>query len=188
MKTVRRSDLVRAPKRGVARSLVRKGPRTEQGTGVVRTVPQTPEPGRCSCCNAILEYETSRRVERRVPFDLPGALLVADTMCPACLHARDREYYGRVHLRAGRFLSSHEHEMRARIHMIEARARNTQPDGRILALVRRSDGLEVRTTSQRLAHRIAQELVKAFRGRATYDWSDRAGELLATWSRDDAGR
>jgi hypothetical protein len=51
----------------------------------------------------------------------------------------------------------------------------------------RRDGaeLEVLTTSQKLAHRIVNELKKAFRGRATYDWSDRDGALYATWERDD---
>jgi len=39
------------------------------------------------------------------------------------------------------------------------------------------------TTSQKLAHRIVRELKKAFRGRASYDWSD-DGSLFAVWERD----
>jgi hypothetical protein len=39
------------------------------------------------------------------------------------------------------------------------------------------------TTSQKLAHRIVHELKKAFRGRATYAWSD-DGTLFATWQRE----
>jgi prepilin-type processing-associated H-X9-DG protein len=41
--------------------------------------------------------------------------------------------------------------------------------------------LEVLTTSQKLAHRIAHELAKAFGGRANYQWADGEAGLLATW-------
>jgi NMD protein affecting ribosome stability and mRNA decay len=186
MKTVRRSDLVRAPKRGIVRSLIRKGSRDDRGPGVVWTGPVYPDPARCTRCNAIYHHKAWLLDERRVPFDVQDDPSVADALCPACLRVRDREYYGRVHLCAGRFLSSHEHEIRARIKHIAARAAHTQPERRIVAIVRGPDGLEVRTTSQELAHRIAHELVKAFHGRATYDWSDRNGELLATWTRHPA--
>ena len=187
MKTLRRSDLVRAPKRGIVRSLVRKGSRDDRGPGVVRAGRSYPDPARCTRCSAVYHHKTWRLDERRIPFDAQGDTHVAEAMCPACLQARDREYYGRVLLCAGRFLSSHEHEIRARIENVAVRAASTQPERRIVGIARRSGGLEVRTTSQKLAHRIAHELVKAFHGRATYDWSDRNGELLATWSRNDAG-
>lgn len=42
------------------------------------------------------------------------------------------------------------------------------------------DTLEVLTTSQKLAHRIAREVEKAFGGRAHFSWSDDDGSLLAT--------
>jgi hypothetical protein len=38
------------------------------------------------------------------------------------------------------------------------------------------------TTSQKLAHRTARELRKAFGGRTTYTWAD-DGLLTATWER-----
>ena len=41
--------------------------------------------------------------------------------------------------------------------------------------------MEVLTTSQKLAHRIARELEKAFGGKAAYSWSDDDGSLFATW-------
>jgi len=42
-----------------------------------------------------------------------------------------------------------------------------------------ADTLEVLTTSQKLAHRIAREVAKAFRGKAGYSWSDDDGTPLA---------
>jgi hypothetical protein len=42
----------------------------------------------------------------------------------------------------------------------------------------------VLTTSQKLAHRIARELQKAFGGRARYTWSDQNGSLTAIWQQE----
>jgi 16S rRNA U516 pseudouridylate synthase RsuA-like enzyme len=54
----------------------------------------------------------------------------------------------------------------------------------VVSLEADAEGLEVLTTSQKLAHRIVHELRKVFRGRATYAWSDRDGSLYATWRRE----
>ncbi|MGA8059577.1 MAG: hypothetical protein WB999_15120, partial [Candidatus Binataceae bacterium] len=51
---------------------------------------------------------------------------------------------------------------------------------RIVASNWNGDTLEVLTTSQKLAHRIAREVEKAFGGRAHFSWSDDDGSLLAT--------
>ena len=40
------------------------------------------------------------------------------------------------------------------------------------------------TTSQKLAHRIARELQKAFGGRARYSWSEQNGSLTAIWQQE----
>ncbi|MBI1797478.1 MAG: hypothetical protein HYR74_10550 [Candidatus Eisenbacteria bacterium] len=48
--------------------------------------------------------------------------------------------------------------------------------------------LEILVTSQKLAHRIARELEKAFGGRAHYTWTDREGMLDATWTPPAPGR
>jgi hypothetical protein len=71
-------------------------------------------------------------------------------------------------------------EIRRRINNVTARARWTQPERQIVSLVRKGSAIEVVTTSQKLAHRIARELQKAFGGRTSYSWADRDGELLAT--------
>ena len=75
-------------------------------------------------------------------------------------------------------------EVRRRIANVEARARHTQPERRLVRIRRQGDELSVTTTSQKLAHRVVHELEKAFGGRASYTWSDRDGSLAATWVRD----
>ena len=62
-----------------------------------------------------------------------------------------------------------------------ARAAFTQPERRIVSIDRESNGIAVLTTSQKLAHRIARELEKAFGGSAKYRWEPSDGSLRAEW-------
>jgi hypothetical protein len=68
----------------------------------------------------------------------------------------------------------------ARIANVERRAQFTQPERRIVSTNWDGKTLEVLTTSQKLAHRIAREVEKAFGGSTQFSWSDDDGSLLAT--------
>jgi NMD protein affecting ribosome stability and mRNA decay len=103
------------------------------------------------------------------------------TLCPACSQVEDLEYFGRV-LITQPLEPERESEVRRRIYNVERRARATQPERRLVQLGRSRDGLEVLTTSQKLAHRIAKELEKAFGGRAHFEWTAREAMLEATWA------
>jgi hypothetical protein len=74
-----------------------------------------------------------------------------------------------------------EIEVRRRIWNVEHRARYTQPEHRLVRIERRLGALEVLTTSQKLAHRIARELQKAFGGRVEFEWNEEDGALEAAW-------
>jgi len=71
--------------------------------------------------------------------------------------------------------------IRARIANVGRRAESNQPERRIVSAEWDGSTLEVLTTSQKLAHRIARELEKEFGGRATYQWKDEDGMLLTVW-------
>jgi hypothetical protein len=83
----------------------------------------------------------------------------------------------------GQYARENQPQIRRRIANIDARARFTQPQRRVVSAESDADVVEVLTTSQKLAHRIVHELKKAFRGRASYKWSD-DGSLFAVWQRD----
>jgi hypothetical protein len=85
----------------------------------------------------------------------------------------------------GSYVARHADELLRRIRNVAARAAFTQPERRVVDIVPRGSTLKVRTTSQKLAHRLARELAKAFHGTVSYHWSDRDGRLLAVWRRDD---
>jgi hypothetical protein len=164
--------------RGRQRALDHRGARTDKSPPVAGEY-SYPEPALCRECGAVYARKTWRRSEqRRLGAYLCGS---ARVLCPACLQVGEGRAYGRV-LLLGSWLADHEAEVRRRISTVEARARYTQPERRLLTIARRDGGLEVTTTSQKLAHRVARELEKAFGGRAAYAWSDRDGALMATLS------
>jgi hypothetical protein len=132
----------------------------------------------CERCGAAF----TRRVWRR---GRPATLAFFDRatwkICPACEQADREEYLGRIIVR-GKYVTAHEKEIRRRISNVDRRAQFTQPQRRVVSTARANGGLEVLTSSQKLAHRIVSELKKAFQGRATYKWSD-DGSLYCIWER-----
>jgi hypothetical protein len=131
----------------------------------------------CERCGAVYLNKTWRAGERSRATSLVG---VGWTLCPACAQVQDAEYFGRVRVTAP-LEHDRELEVRRRIWRVEGRARHTQPERRTVRIDPGPSELEILTTSQKLAHRIARELEKAFGGRAHYTWTDREGALDATW-------
>ena len=85
----------------------------------------------------------------------------------------------------GSFVEGHADELIRRIRNVAARAAFTQPERRLVEVPRRGSTLDVLTTSQKRAHRLAREIAKAFRGTVTYRWSENDGRLRAVWRRDE---
>lgn len=168
--------------KGIIRSQSRRGARSDKVKPVEAATRRLPEPTLCERCGAVFQRRTWR-TDRA-----PSAALLARArwrVCPACKQQAADEWYGRVRLR-GAFVAAHEAELRRRIANVAGRARATQPERRLVSVERSGRDLEVLTTSQKLAHRIVHELRKAFRGTASYRWTDDR-TLDAVWERRDAG-
>lgn len=151
---------------------------TGKATPAERSFGRPAEPTVCESCGAVFRNRRWRRG--------PGAALNHRTLagarwesCPGCTQAKRGEYLGRVVV-SGAESAKDVADIRRRIGNVGARAEWTQPERRIVSIERIPDGLEVLTTSQKLAHRIVHELKKTFGGRASYRWSD-DGSLFATW-------
>ncbi len=155
------------------RSQNRKGARDAKVVPAAAGHPLADDPTRCLRCGAVYT---------RKMWHPAGSVVVrkpAKAVCPGCLQVSSNEYFGRVILRNP---GEDEGEIRRRIDNVARRAEHTQPERRVVAIERRGADLDVFTTSQKLAHRIAREVEKAFGGRVHYDWSDGDGSLLAVWS------
>lgn len=173
---MKRRGIDARPRRNAAHSAP-IGARPSRTPAVARHGPILHEPLMCEHCGAVYKKKTWRGGERTRRTSLLG---VSWTLCPACAQVRDQEYFGRVRLTAP-LEPQLESEVLRRIWNVERRARYTQPERRTVLIGRRSSGLEILTTSQKLAHRIARELAKAFGGRAHYVWTDREGALDSKW-------
>lgn len=166
-----------SPKKTISKT----APRDMRGTRVSK-VPDRgaayEDPSVCESCAAVYARKTWR-ADR----PLTHALLekVAWAKCPACRQKRSGIAYGRV-IAKGEFDGRRLAAMERRIANVAERAGFTQPERAIVSMERTGTGLEVLTTSQKLAHRIVHELKKAFGGRARYVWDDGDGSLLASWS------
>jgi len=156
--------------------MVRRRTRPDGSPPVAGRIRGLAEPAACERCLAVYRQKTWRPAgpSRRVPPD------VTWTLCPACAQVEQLEYFGRVRV-AGALGEEREGEVRRRVWNVERRARARQPERRLVRLGQVDGRLEVLTTSQKLAHRIARELEKAFGGRVSYVWSDREGLLDASW-------
>ena len=161
-----------------ARALVRRGSRADRSPRVAALSAGLGNPAVCDRCGAVYERKTWRAGPRA------ARTLLADVRwvtCPACRQVQAGEYFGRVVIR-GAQVFAHEAEILGRIRNVAARAAYTQPERRVVSIDRTSDGIEILTTSQKLAHRMARELEKAFGGAATYRWEASDGSLRAEWT------
>jgi NMD protein affecting ribosome stability and mRNA decay len=161
--------------KGLIRSLNRRGTRSEKVRPVEARAGRPGEAAMCKRCGALFSRRTWRRDHA-----VSDALLARVTwvVCPACQQTGREEYFGRVLIRDA--AAAGEDAIRRRIQNVAARAAFTQPERRVVSVERRGKVLEVLTTSQKLAHRIAHELKKAFGGHTSYVWSDDR-TLLASW-------
>lgn len=169
---------VRRIRRAGVTSAIRRATRTDRRPPVASRTHVAGDPTMCERCGAVYERKTWRAAGRSRSTPLVG---LHWTLCPACTQVADQEYFGRVRITTP-LPAERETEVRRRVWNVERRARHTQPQRRTVRIDREAEGLEILTTSQKLAHRIARELEKAFGGRTHYAWSDRGGMLDATWA------
>jgi len=166
----------------IIRSMDRRATHQSKSPPVVFKTGQPHEPTVCVRCGAVYLRKSWRHNHSLTNDQLERSKW---GFCPACDEVSRQEGQGRVVIRGSG--TSKIPAIRDRIENIERRAMATQPERRIVSMdMVKSDGgdtLEVLTTSQKLAHRIAHELKKAFRARTSYNWSD-DGTLFAVCELD----
>jgi hypothetical protein len=160
----------------MVRALVRRGSESSKAPRVARKAsPTLREPTICKGCGATY----LRRVWRKRSLTTALFDRAVWGSCPACEQTGRGEYYGRVLATAGDIPD--RDAVDRRIRNVARRAGYTQPERRIVSIDWSGRRLEVLTTSQKLAHRIARELAKAFGGRSSFRWSSDDGSLTAVW-------
>ena len=146
-----------------------------QGRPRVAANPTYQERTLCPDCGAFYAHRVWR-VPAAIAFDA----VAAEATCPACRQVAGARGYGEVDI-PGPIPPELQDSVRRRARNVARRAAFTQPERRIVRVRGDASGMTIVATSQKLAHRIAHELQKAFGGRATYAWSDHDGALRARW-------
>ena len=170
--------------RGLVRSLNRQAVRDDKSPRVVSKTPPIHEPTVCARCGAVFLRKTWRHDHK-----LTDELIERSQwgFCPACDQISRQEGQGRLIIRG--VAASKREDIQRRLQNAAKRAMKTQPERRIVSTNTADDGgtIDIITTSQKLAHRLAHEVKKLLRGRVTYSWSD-DGTLFATWTAGKSGR
>ena len=172
----KKDKIIAQPKqsRGLVRSLNRSSVRDDKSPQVVRKTATPSEPTVCARCGAVYLLKTWRHNHKLTDEELERGEW---GFCPACVQVSKREGQGRLLIHG--VAVGNADVIRRRIQNVETRAAKTQPERKVSSIDTVDGALEVLTTSQKLAHRLAHELKKALGGRATYSWSD-DGTLFAT--------
>jgi NMD protein affecting ribosome stability and mRNA decay len=171
----------RVGSKALIRTLNRRGVRDDKSPQDVRKTPVLHEPTVCARCGAVFLRKTWRHNHALTDEQIEQGQW---GFCPACQQLARQEGQGRVIVRGAGALRNKE-AIRKRVENVAARAGKTQPERRLVSIDANDGELELLTTSQKLAHRLAHELKKAFGGKVTYAWSD-DGSLFATWDSDAA--
>jgi hypothetical protein len=159
------------------RATVRRGSRCDRAPLVASKLRAPAEPTLCGRCGVVFAHKVWRRPRA---LTLGVWMRAARSLCPACQQVAQGQYFGRIVITG--LDASEEGPVRRRIKNVADRAGFTQPERRIVSITRDGGTLEVKTTSQKLAHRIVHELAKAFGGRPRFAWSTGDGRLFATWA------
>jgi hypothetical protein len=170
--------------KGLTRSMDRRGSRSDMSPPVTRRA-QFRDPSICDRCGAVYSAKTWRR-GRNLSAELADRATWVH--CPGCTQAESGEYHGRVLIELPEGAAASASDISHRIKNVESRAGYTQPERRVLSSSWKGNELEVLTTSQKLAHRIAREVAKAFGGKPRFSWDDEDGTLLARLKLNANGR
>jgi len=103
-------------------------------------------------------------------------------LCPACRKIKDK-FPGGVVTLSGDFLHEHKEEIMNLIKNEEERAKGFNPLERIMEVTKIKRGMEITTTNEKLAQRIARSLERAYQGSVEYKWSSGTKLLRAEWER-----
>ena len=135
----------------------------------------------CKRCHAI--YHNKRWYLDEELYQKKAAMKDTEKiLCPACLKIKDN-FPGGVVTLTGDFLHEHEEEIMNLIKNEEERAKGFNPLERIMDITKIKKGMEITTTNEKLAQRIARSLERAYQGSVEYKWSSGTKLLRAEWER-----
>ncbi|MEK7493949.1 MAG: NMD3-related protein [Patescibacteria group bacterium] len=143
-----------------------------------RTTPRGSQKGKggivfCATCNAVY-YKKSWHHNLRYYKNLHEDLGVSFALCPACTAIKNNEFEGRITIsNVPKNIAEHLANL---VHAFTHRAYQKDPMDRLIAMKKTNVGMEITTTENQLAVRLAKKIEEVFKGstaRITYARSSR---------------
>lgn len=138
----------------------------------------------CRRCGAV--YHEKRWVLKdELPAKLKAAPYAEEVFCPGCQKVRDGYPEGFLTIE-GEFVKAHRDEIMELLRNKAAKVRSINPLEAIIEIKTDGGHIEVTTTTEKFAQKIAQFMEKAFNGEVEYKWSHentRLGRFI--WRRND---
>lgn len=105
-----------------------------------------------------------------------------EVLCAACQKIRDKFAEGYVTIQ-GDFIKGHRDEILNLIRNKEEKASRMNPLERIIEITDKDGGIEIKTTTEKLAQMIGRLLNKTFNGEVEYKWSSDVKLARVVWVR-----
>jgi NMD protein affecting ribosome stability and mRNA decay len=141
------------------------------------------EPLKCKNCGLV--YWNKRWYPENEAKRLCGDKKIqGEIKCPACRKKADKVPMGLVTLE-GSFLREHSEEVFNLIRNEEQKVMNHNLLDRIVEINKTRKGIEITTTTERLAQRLGKAVHRAYSGTLRYSFSDGVKFARVNWSRDN---
>jgi NMD protein affecting ribosome stability and mRNA decay len=162
---------------------IRKNLRNENDPYLLPKGKGMKEPLRCKGCGFI--YWNKRWYRENEAKRLYGDRKIqGEIRCPACRKKADNVPMGLVTL-AGSFLEEHSDEIFNLIRNEEQKVMNHNALDRIVNIKKIKGGVEITTTTERLAQRLGKAVHRAYSGNLQYSFSDGVKFARVSWSRNN---
>lgn len=138
------------------------------------------EMGVCKKCGSV--YHDKRWYHRDdIPAKLAGKK-TSEVLCAACRKIKDKFAEGYVTLE-GDFVKKHREEIINLVKNKETQASHLNPLERIIEIAEKNGGMEITTTTEKLAQMIGRMLNKSYDGEVEYKWSSDVKLARVVWVR-----
>lgn len=134
----------------------------------------------CKKCSSV--YHNKRWYH---PDDVPAKLEEkqrTEILCAACRKIKDNFAEGYVTLH-GDFVKEHREEIMNLVKNKEVQASHMNPLERIIGITDKNGGIEITTTTEKLAQMIGRLLNKSYNGEVEYKWSSDVKLARVVWVR-----
>lgn len=134
----------------------------------------------CKTCSSV--YHNKRWYH---PDDIPAKLeekTRTEVLCTACQKIKDKFAEGYVTLH-GDFVKKHREEILSLVRNKEERSSRANPLERIIEITDKNGGIEITTTTEKLAQMIGKLLNKSYNGEVEYKWSSDVKLARVVWVR-----